>query len=85
MKFLIILLMLLLVFMYKDKEGAVGDNKDSGGIEVLDYTAPVDESSPIYKEMLAVENIKVEDVKNDIRMFNNVSNLFYGWQRMPTL
>jgi hypothetical protein len=71
--------------MYKDKEGAVGDNKDSGGIEVLDYIAPVDESNPIYNEMMAVENIKVEDVKNDIRMFNNVSNLFYGWQRMPTL
>jgi len=71
--------------MYKDNEGLVGHIKASGDIEVLDYIAPVDESNPIYNEMMAVENIKVEDVKNDIRMFNNVSNLFYGWQRMPTL
>ena len=72
MKFLIIIMLILVVvLLYKNKEGLV------------DYTKPLDNSSPIYGQMRKVDTD--DNVKMDLRMFNNTSNLLYGWQRMPTL
>ena len=72
MKFLIIIMLILVVvLLYKNKEGLV------------DYTKPLDKSSPIYGQMRKVDTD--DNVKMDLRMFNNTPNLLYGWQRMPTL
>jgi len=62
---------MLLIVLCSNKEG------------LLDYKAPIDQSSGIFTSMLNYDTSA--NVTTDLQYFNNTSNLLYGFQRMPTL
>ena len=72
MKFLIIVILMLLIVAYKNKEG------------LNNYIDPIDPARyAIYQQMLTRDTSA--NVESDLAYFNNTSNLLYGFQRMPTL